>query len=214
MRGRASPVEKSIIAKLRHLLTEPIDSEGKVVYVLAESRKLLETYPLDAVPFALKLYCHWALHVDLDNPKTTLPFLEQAEEYAARVLAGNKDIAEESRMLREFVFLDTFRQQFKQFLEAYGLPTETCDSDDLWHEFLTHYAGVIEDGSLSCRAKAHPLKLISEIIFARGRAVENHYLPFALVWTIVLLDGRKLTTEVKASAPNGYEMIAIGTTLH
>jgi len=23
-------------------------------------------------------------------------------------------------MLREFVFLDTFRQQFKQFLEAYG----------------------------------------------------------------------------------------------
>ena len=42
------------------------------------------------------------------------------EKYAASVLAGNQDIAGERRMLREFVFLDTFRQQFKQFLEAYG----------------------------------------------------------------------------------------------
>jgi hypothetical protein len=207
-------MEKAIVAKLRQVLSEPVDSEVKVVYVLVESRKLLETYPPDPVPFALKLYCHWALLVDLDNPKTTLPFLEQAEKYAASVLAGNKDIAEERRMLREFVFLDTFRQQFKQFLEAYSLPKETCDNDDLWHEFLTYYAGVIEDGSLSCRAKAHPLKLISEVVFARGRAVENHYLPFTLAWTIVLLDGRKLTTEVRASASNGNEMISIGTTLH
>lgn len=207
-------MEKSIVEKLHRVLSEPVDSECKVVYVLAESRKLLETYPPDPVPFALKLYCHWALHVDLDNPRTTLQFLERAERYTASVLAGNQDLVEEHRMLREFVFLDTFRQQFRQFLQTYGLPTEICDEHERWHEFLRHYAGVIEDGSLSCKAKAHPLKLISEVVFEIGRAAQNSYLPFGLAWTIVLLDGRKLTVEVKASAPNGNEMICHGTTLH
>jgi hypothetical protein len=27
----------------------------------------------------------------------------------------------------------------------------------------------IEDGSLSCQAKAHPLKLINEVVFTKGR---------------------------------------------
>jgi hypothetical protein len=207
----------AIVEKLRVALSGAVDSECKVVYVLAESRKLLETHPPDPVPFALKLYCHWALHVDLENPGTTLPFLKRAEKYAKRMLAGNQDLVEDHRMLREFVLLDTFRQQFKQFLQAYGLPTGICDEDPRWHEFLKHYAGVIEDGSLSCKAKAHPLKLIDEVVFTKGRALEtsqSFYLPFVLAWTIVLLEGKKLTLEVKASAPNGKEMISNVITLH
>ncbi len=209
--------QNAIVDKLRVALSGAVDSECKIVYLLAESRKLLETYPPDPVPFALKLYCHWALHVDLENPRITLPFLERADKYAASVLAGNQDIVEEHRMLREFVFLDTFRQQFKQFLQAYNLPTGICDENPHWHEFLRHYAGVIEDGSLSCQAKAHPLKLINEVVFTKGRTAptsQSFYILFGLAWTIVLLDGRKLTVEVKASAPNGDEMILHATTLH
>lgn len=208
--------EKAIVEKLRAVLSGPVDSEYKVVYVLAETRKVLETYPPDPMPFALKMYCHWALHIDLDRPGTTLPFLERADQHAANVLAGSKNIVEEHQMLREFVFLDTFKLQFKNFLQIYNLPTAICDEDQRWHEFLKHYAGVIEDGSLSCSAKSHPLKLISEVIFTKGRTVaaqQDFYVPFGLAWTIALLDGRKLTVEVKASAPNGIEMISSVTTL-
>jgi hypothetical protein len=209
--------ENAIVEKLQIALSDAVDSECKVVYILAEARKLLETYPPDPMPFTLKLYCHWALHVDLDNPRTTLPFLERADQYAASVLAGNQDVVEEHRMLREFVYLDTFRKQFKEFLQAYNLPTGICDQDARWHEFLKHYAGVIEDGSLSCQANAHPLKLIKEIVFSRGRTPANSkdfYIPFGLAWTIVLVDGRKLTVEVQASASNGNEWISAATTLH
>jgi len=209
--------EDGIVRKLRSALSDAVDSECKVIYILAETRKLLETYPPDPMPFALKLYCHWALHVDLDHPRTTLPFLERADKYAASVLAGNNDFLEEQRMLREFVFLDTFRQQFKKFLQAYDLPTGICDENPRWHEFLKHYAGVIEDGSLSCNAKSHPLKVIKEVVFTKGRAgatTEKFYIPFGLAWTIVLLDGQKLTVEVNASALNGNEMIGAVTTLH
>jgi hypothetical protein len=209
--------ENAIVEKLQIALSDAVDSECKVVYILAEARKLLETYPPDPMLFALKLYCHWALHVDLDNPRTTLPFLERADKYATSVLAGNQDMVEEHRMLREFVYLDTFRKQFKEFLQAYNLPTGICDQDLRWHEFLKHYAGVIEDGSLSCQAKAHPLKLIKEVVFSRGRTPANSkdfFIPFGLAWTIVLADGRKLTVEVQASASNGNEWISAATTLH
>ena len=209
--------EKSIVAKLRDALSDAIDSECKVVYILAETRKLLETYPPDPLPFALKLYCHWALHVDLDKPGTTLLFLEKVDIFAASGLEGTSDMLAEHRMLREFVFLDSFREQFRQFLQTFNLPTAVCDEDSRWNEFLTHYAGVIEDGSLSCKAKANSLKLVSEVVFTKGRiaaASENSYTPFRLAWTIALLDGRKLTIEVNASAPNGDEAIGSVTTLH
>jgi len=209
--------QNSIVAKLRDALSGAVDSECKVVYVLAESRKLLETYPPDPAPFALKLYCHWALHVDLENRGTTLPFLEKVETYAASILAGSTDIIAEHRVLREFVFLNTFRQQFRQFLNVYNVPTELCEEDARWHEFLTHYAGVIEDGSLSCTAKGTSLKLVREVVFTKGKPTkewEESTLPFNLSWTIVLLDGRNLTVEVSASVTDDGEAISNSTTLH
>jgi hypothetical protein len=201
----------TIVRKLQDALSDAVDSECKVVYILAETRKLLETYPPDPLPFALKLYCHWALHIDLDCRCTTLPFLEKVEAFAAKVLAGKvtivaglkmfRDITE-PKMFREFIFFDTFKEQFRQLLQAYNLPTAVCDEDSRWHEFLTHYAGVIEDGSLSCKANASSLKLVSEVIFTKGmQPVASHLwlrIPFGLEWTIVLRDGRKLNTELIA----------------
>ncbi len=208
--------EDSIIGKLRAALSDAVDSECKVVYVLAESRKLLEKYPPDPIPFALKLYCHWALHIDLKFSKTTLPFLERVDKFVDGVLAGRLNVVEEDRMFREFVFLDTFRQQFGEFLRAYDLPTPVCDEDPHWHEFLKNYAGIIEDGSLSCKAEPNSLKLVSEVVFTKGRPTTwDSYLPFDLSWNIVLLDGRTMIVDVNAAAlPGGNQMISHGIRLH
>jgi hypothetical protein len=193
-------MKDAIIKKLRDVLGQ-VDSECKVVYILCESRKLLETYPPDPMPFAFKLYCHWALHIDLDHRKTTLPFLQRVDAFAASFLESNGNPAEEHQMLLEFIFLHSFRQQFRQFLESLGLPTTICEEDPRWHQFLKHYAGVIEDGSISCKAKPGDLKIVSEVIFRKGRPTEseNNHLPFGLSWSIVLLDGRTLTVEVEAA---------------
>ncbi len=209
-------MEKQIIEKLRAALSNEVDNECKVVYILCESRKLLEKHPPDPVPFALKLYCHWALHVDLTFPKTTAPFLERVDKFAADVLAGKPNVAEQHQMLREFVFLDTFRQQLRQFLKSYDLPTAVCDEDPRWHEFLKQYAGIIEDGSLSCQDKTGRLKLVREVIFTKGGPkTSGTYIPFDLSWNIVLLNGRTLTVEVSAAAlPDGNEMIFHAIRLH
>jgi len=192
-------MKDSIIKKIRTILDSGVDSECKVSYVLAESRKLLETYPPDPAPFALRLYCNWALHIDLDHTKTTLPFLQRLDEFVASVLGEkNEDIVLEHRMLREFIFLDTFRVQFSELLNSYALPTKLCDDDNLWHEFLTHYAGIIEDGSLSCRSNSPTLKWVKEVVFTKGRTRTDGFIPFDLTWEIQLLDGRTLAVSVSA----------------
>lgn len=205
-------MEESIIRKLKDILAGPIDSECKVVYVLAECRKLLEKAPCPD-SFALKLYCHWALHVDLDNPRTTLPFLEKADKYARSVLAGSRDIAGENRALHEFVF-DTFRDQLRAFLKKHDLQTALCEEKERWHEFLTYYSKVVEDGSISCSAPTERMGVISEVAFTRGREVTGFYLPFGLLWTLHLQDGGRLEVEVKASSPTGHEMVLVSSKLY
>ncbi len=184
--------EKQIVHKLRQALSEEIRKEADVVYVLAECRKLLEDTKPNDPHFALKLYCHWALHVDLAGRDTTLPFLKQVDTFVDCALADN-NFGEQNRMFREFGFLDSFRQLFKQFLESYGLPTQICDDDSRWQSFLSIYASVIEDGSLSCYAQPGDLRLVSGVTFTKGRSATGCYLPFDMVWDIYLLDGSIMT---------------------
>jgi hypothetical protein len=47
-------MRNSIVAKLRGLLEDGIDSEYKVVYLLCEVRKLLEKDPPDPAPFCVE----------------------------------------------------------------------------------------------------------------------------------------------------------------
>src|SRR5581483_2669246 len=188
----------------------------KVIYVLCELRKLLDKYPLDPSPIALRMYCHWALHIDLTNPGTTSSFLARVDEFVSNVLTGyGRNVVEENRMFREFVYLETFREQLRTLLRAYHLPTAVCDNDSHWSEFLTHYAGIIEDGSLSCEAKTQRFTYVKEVIFSKGRArPSDAFVPFDMVWDIVLVDGRNMSVEVHtAQFPDGTPMMIHGIRL-
>lgn len=210
-------IEDAIVGKLREVLSGSVDTECKVVYVLAETRKLLSKYQAVNKPITLMLCCHWALHVDLHGEGTILPFLERVDRYAASVLAGNNNVPEETKMLREFVYLESFRNEFKEFLRGFDLPSAICDDDQRWHEFLKNYAGVIEDGTLSCRDEKPSLKTIRSVVFRRGASLsdwDTYRLPFALAWTIYLLNGRRLTIEVNSTVPKDTEFIAFSTVLH
>jgi hypothetical protein len=113
-------------------------------------------------------------------------------------------------MVREFVFLDTFREQLRWFLDSYGLPTRICDEESRWSEFVKQYAGIIEDGSLSCQSKKQRLSLIKKVVFTKGRSSATFgFLPFYITWRIHLLDGRTITVDVNAaSMPDGDPLIA------
>jgi hypothetical protein len=213
----------AIIEKLRTHLAGPVDTECKVVYLLCEIRKLLEPYKHEPSWFTLRLHCHWALHVNLVFASTTLPFLRKIDTYVSNVWdkpsativtdpEGNVircEIRDKDPVFEDFGYLGTFRKELSEFLGAHGLPTALCDDDTCWSQFLTAYAGVLEDGSLECKAtrrrldsartRDDELVLVERVTFTKGRRLENALLPFDIRWSIFLKDGRTLEVEVGAS---------------
>lgn len=206
----------AIVMKLNALLADPIDSECKVVYLLCEIRKLLHPIPTHARPFALNMYCHWALHVDLHGKDTLNPFLQQLDVFVNGFLVGPEHFAESYRMVRELILLETFRAQLREFLHNSGIRHELTDDDERWAEFVTHYAGVIEDGSLSIRDPNHGLKHVRQVTFLKGRDPVGEFseLPFAMVWRVSLHDGRTFDIDVSARPPRDDVERMIGWGIH
>jgi hypothetical protein len=207
----------AIVMKLNTILADPVDSECKVVYVLCETRKLLEHVPAYARPFALNMYCHWALHVNLHGKDTVWPFLQQIDAFVDTQLVGPEDIGASHSLFRDCAQLDTFRSQLRDFFRSSGIRTELTDDEARWNEFVKHYAGVIEDGSLSIRAPNHGLKHVKDVTFVKGRNATGQFaeIPFDMLWSVSLLDGRKCDIEVNSGpAPDGRQMIGWSVHLH
>lgn len=203
----------TILEKIRVVLEAGVDNECKVVYVLAESRKLLDKYPPDPLPSLLKMYCHWALHIDLTRWTHTQRLLTQVDAFTERVLSRKTNVVEDHRLFREFALFETFRDQFKLFLRSYDLPTAVCDDGARWHEFLEHYAAIIEDGSLSCSAASGDLKFVKEVVITKGRPAPDGDIPFFLAWLIRLSNGKELAVEVNPFSTPAGKGIAFGITI-
>jgi hypothetical protein len=196
-------VTKDIVGKLAIFLSEPVDSECKVVYLLAEVRKLLERDDRERKMASLWMYCHWALHVDLESPKTTEGFLERVDRWVTNTVAyltpiGPWTFGEEYNLFEDFVYLKTFRRQLRVFLAGYELPTTLCRDNALWNRFIREYGGVIEDGSLAAVGKKSTLAAVEKVTFEKGvELTTDHHVPFVIKWTIQLKDGRTLKTSVE-----------------
>lgn len=191
----------AIVEKLLSHLAGPVDTECKAVYLLCEVRKLLDKRPPNPMPFALRLYCHWAVHVDLSHPPTTMPFLLKVDSYVVEKLKGaetQETLAAEHTLVKEFVYLETFRKELSQFLASYSLPTSLCDDNALWFGFLAAYAGVIEDGSLACESKRRDkLKIVKRVTFTKDREWgPGGHVPFRMKWDILLKDNRLVEVDV------------------
>ena len=181
----------------------PVDEECRVVYLLAQIRKVLHDDDSADRPFALWMYCHWALHVDLERRKTTIEFLQAVDNYVCNNVEqldshGSSLFTDENGWLDDYIYLDAFREQLGDFLESNGLPTQLTDEDTAWLSFLAAYAGVIEDGTLSAMGE-HGLVTVEKITFRKEspRFSENP-LSFVIRWDIQLKDERMLTIRTEA----------------
>ena len=192
-------MQNAIVKKLRGVLDGPVDTEPLVVYVLCEARKLLDYEDPTHQPTPLRMFCHWALHVDLTGRGTTEPFVQRVDHVVTNVLSGPttaNTLAAEHALVQEFASFDTFRTHLGEFLERHTLPTTLRDHDNAWYPFLEAYAGVIEDGSLKC-----PLDTIQGVTFTKGPSVSNAgTLSFTPTWVVSLKQARAGYSRLEVSA--------------
>lgn len=167
------------------------------MYLLAQVRKLIERENPQPVPFALKMYCHWALHVDLTGLDTTKGFLIPIDALIVNTIAGFTPdpaykLMSSDSLFRDLIFLETFRSQLKDFLLRYGLPSDLCDIEASWFGFLEAYAGLIEDGSLSIQSTSSPLNAVKKVVFTKGGnpIAADSLFTFVIQWDVVLNDDR------------------------
>jgi hypothetical protein len=194
-----------IVEKLRRQLNRPIqddcDAEARVMYILGQTRKLLDKHLLEGKLSSLKFYCHWALHVDLEFERWTKPFLEVIDQHFIDGFSpqGQGTSPAEAEKQRALFYLDVFRSQFLEFLKAYDLPTDMANNDKWWFGFLTAYAGIIKDGSLVY--KGDNLKMVSRASFTMLELPEsaNARIPFGIRWEIALKDGRTFKVDLNSN---------------
>ncbi len=194
-------MQNAIVEKLRQHLTEPVDTECKVVYLLCELRKLFPT----TVPLSLYMHANWALHVTLDRNPGAQEFLKKSDIFIEEYLRHGTVPLPAPSLFKDFLFTGSFRKDLREFLNSFGLPIDLCNENNLWFQFVAAYAGVIEDGVLICRGNG--LKVIKEISFSKGRPLSNTDLPFEIDWRITLVDGRRLLASFSSDATNSIEHV-------
>lgn len=204
---RSDMAENAIVEKLRAKLAGAINTEAEVVYFLCEIRKLLDYRDPSHSPSPLRMFCHWALHVDLERRGTTKPFVQQVDEVVSNLIGGisNHDtFVAEHALITEFASFTTFRIELRKFLDSHRLPVDLCDDDERWFGFLEAYAGVIQDGSLFCQ-----LTTIERVTFTKTRStLQGNKMSFAAKWVLSLRNPYKGFNKIEIDAEKSDGMLA------
>jgi len=132
-------MEEAIKEKLRNALTEPIEKECQVLYILAEIRKLLDwgkkEFPV------LRFYSNWALHIEIEKTGAVNGILKKIEE---TIRKGKYEI----ETVLNFIDFEEFRKEIKKFLEDLNLPYDLFTSYKNWGNFRRLFVDILTDCSL------------------------------------------------------------------
>jgi hypothetical protein len=146
-------MKDAIIEKISKELESGIDTEAKVVYLLAEIRKILKL--TNDRRISLIVFRDWALHSELTYPNTISYFSNKFEPYID-TSSNSKDV---SRAIlsnqREFLKLNEFKAELESFLKLYQLPTNIIDNNSYWIRFITLLLEILKD----CPVKINSSKI-------------------------------------------------------
>ena len=184
-----------IVGKLNRELAEPITSERQVVYILVETRKLLELAGmLDAYP-QLVFFCNWAMHTTLDRPAAR----RMIEPFDVTIAATRRappnptDLAANPEAMQEFVGqivasfdvagLRVFKEELERFFQSQLIDCPLLGDEGGWINFLRYYLGVIEDCPLKCQGNANVKTLLVRRVAADSYSDDAPvYLRLRWIW--------------------------------
>jgi hypothetical protein len=140
-----SHMREDIASKLNRELDQEIESERQVVYILVESRKLLEQQKTLDNFRALKLCSDWALHPKLRGPDSQI-VLKHFDGYEIEYQKSRITVAEfPLEPLHDFMSHIAFRAELIEALAPFGVRTDRFTSDVFWRSFIHQYSSVIQD---------------------------------------------------------------------
>lgn len=185
-------MQNDIIEKLTKELNNGITTEAQTVYLLVQIRKLMEhnsQKPFDT----LKMFCDWALHIELFRNRQIIELLKEFDEAMERIANGS------GPSQYDYLSLKKFKEAMKDFLVEFNLPENILRSGE-WSAFVRLYLSIVSDCPVT--RKDYPFKFIEEISIS-GWLPDNapqEYLEqregFYVQWRVIKKDGTHLRWEV------------------
>src|SRR2546422_11205054 len=85
---RNRSMEIALLRKIREQLERGISTECQVVYLLVEIRKLLDRERTSGAQYgSLRLYCNWAVHVELSKAQAQ-EIVKKADQLYFKLIKG------------------------------------------------------------------------------------------------------------------------------
>jgi len=158
-------MKDDIRTKLAKEFKERIYTERQVVYILVETRKLMELDEIKDHFDVLTFCCNWAVHAKLQGPfaQKVIAIFDDYQDLFAMPFAtagGKSDLSVVSR-LTELTSHLTFRQQLLDLYATYNIDCEQLVDDAAWADFIELFCGVIQDCPLRATAKT---KHVSKVL--------------------------------------------------
>ena len=139
-------MKAAILDKITRELSNDIDTEPKVLYLLAEIRKYLEGCnqgEKDKYP-NLYFYCNWVLHIKLSG-SSAIKILNRFES----IFLGMNNLKEMGTIFkkqeRDFYLFVDLKKELRSFLEVNDIPTELLGSRGRWFKFKKLLVEILMD---------------------------------------------------------------------
>ena len=185
-------MQNDILEKLTRELNNIITTEAQTVYLLVQIRKLMEHKSKKTFD-TLKMFCDWALHIELSRNKQIIELLKEFDEAMKRENNGYGPIK------YDYLSLKKFKEAMKEFLTEFNLPQNILKSRE-WSLFLRLYTSVVSDCPVT--KKDYPFKFIEEISMSDlqpDNAPPEYFKQregFYLQWQVIKKDGTHIIWEV------------------
>ncbi len=193
----------AIVDKLRLELMEPITTERQVVYILVETRKVLELQKWPGYG-SLRFLCDWAVHVSLKgrHAKNTLSYLKES---LRPLFKDGSLIDEHIDRTQNILGFIAARDEFLVLIRHLRINSECRHvfGPAWWAAFLRQYLRVIQDCPMELTGKELGIDSLESASVKglevsdgarRGPKIES---TFEIKWVFAFKDG----TEYALSMP-------------
>lgn len=185
-------MQNDILEKLTKELNDGITTEAQTVYLLVQIRKLMEHNSPKTFD-TLKMFCDWALHIELSRNRQIIELLKEFDEAMERSANGY------GPSKHDYLSLKKFKEAMKDFLIELSLPKNILGSRE-WSAFVRLYTSVVSDCPVT--GKDYPFKFIEEISMSDWQpdsALPEYFEQregFYLQWRVIKKDGTHMRWEV------------------
>lgn len=137
--GRIEIVDKLNLFLDKHA---PFTEECQVVYMLVETRKVLDRDNNPKYP-TLRFYCNWSVHTDKNPTKEMEAVMNDIYQDIKKQIANPALVSGKTKIIG-FMYMEDLQAEMAKFLQEYQLPISLTKENN-WLEFLKLFVKILVD---------------------------------------------------------------------